>query len=59
MANQSVSFFYTQFLFKINALPQDVVLPLGMAVTFFNNLSPDVRNLLISEGVHPPPKSTN
>ena len=47
MANQSVNLFYTQFLFKINALPQNVVLPLEIAVTFFNNLGPDVRELLI------------
>ena len=35
--------FYTCFLFKTDALPQNVVFPLDIAVTFFNNLSPDVR----------------
>ena len=41
--NQSVNEFYTRFLFKIDALPQDVTFPLDIAATFFNNLSPDVR----------------
>ena len=49
--NQSVSEFYTRFLFKIDALPHDVAFPLDIASTFFNNLSPDVREFLISEGV--------
>ena len=51
MVNQSVNEFYTQFLFKIDALPHAVVLPLDIAATFFNKLSPGVRHLLISEGV--------
>ena len=55
MVNQSVNEFYTQFFFKIDALPQDVAFSLEISATFFNNLSPDVRELLISEGVQVPP----
>ena len=47
MVNQSVNEFYTRSLFKIDALNQDVSLPLDIAATFFNNLGPDVRELLI------------
>ena len=43
MFNQWVNSFYTRFLFKIDALPQDVVLPLYTNATLFNNLSPEVR----------------
>ena len=43
MVNKSVNDFYTQFLIKIDALPQDVAFPLDIAATFFKNLSPDVR----------------
>ena len=42
MGNQSVNEFYTWFLFKIDALPQDVVFTLDIAATFFNNLRPGV-----------------
>ena len=56
MVNQSVNEFYNRFLLKIDALPQYVVLPLDIATTLFNNLSPDVRKLYISEGVHTPPR---
>ena len=62
MINQSVNEFYTHFLFKIDALSQEVGLPLDIALTFFNNLSPDVRELLVSEGVQVPqrlPTETN
>ena len=48
--------FYTRFIFKIDALPQDVVLPLDIDAIFFNNLSTYVRELLISEGVQVPPR---
>ena len=54
VVNQSVNEFYTWLLFKIDALPQDVAFPLYIAVTFFNNLSPDVRDFLISEGFQIP-----
>ena len=37
-------------------VPQDVVLPLGIYATFFNNLSVDVRYFLISEGFQVPPR---
>ena len=47
MDNQSVNEFYTFFLFKIDALPQDVVFILDIDTNFFNNFSPDVRELLI------------
>ena len=62
MVNQSLNKFYTRFLFKIDALTQDVTLPLDIAATFFNNLIPDVRELLIPGGVQPPtrmPTETN
>ena len=42
MFNQLVNDFYTRFLFKIDALPQDVALPLDISATFFNNLSPEI-----------------
>ena len=48
MVNQSVHEFYTWFLFKIDALPQDVAFPLDIAANFFNKLSPNVREFLIS-----------
>ena len=51
MVNKSVNDFYTQFLIKIDALPQDVAFSFDIASTFLNNLSPDVRYFLISEGV--------
>ena len=51
MINQLVNEFYSRFLFKVDALPQDVAFPLDIAVTFFNNLSPNFREFLISEGV--------
>ena len=56
MVKQSVNEFYTRFLFKIDALPQDFTFPLDVSGTFFNNLSPDVREFLISEGVQVPPR---
>ena len=46
MVNQSVNEFYTRFLFKIDALSQDVALPLYIAATFFKNFSPDITDLL-------------
>ena len=52
--NQSVNGFYTRFLFKIDALLKEVGFQLEIAATLFNNLSPDVRELLISEGVQVP-----
>ena len=54
--NQSVNDFYTWFIFKIYAIPQDVVLLLDTAATFFKNLSPEMRELLISEGILVPPR---
>ena len=48
MVNQSVNEFYNLFLFKIDALPQDVTFPLEIAATLFNKLIPDVREFLIS-----------
>ena len=48
MINQLVNEFYTRFVFKIDALPQEVGSLLDIATTFFNKLSPDVRELLIS-----------
>ena len=48
MVNHSVNEFYTRFLFKIDAPPQDVAFPLDIDATFFNNLSPNGIELLIS-----------
>ena len=62
MINQSVNEFYIQFLFLIYALPQELVFPLDIAATLFNNLIPDVREFLISEGLQVPriiPTETN
>ena len=61
MVNQWVNDFYTQFFFKIDALPKDVAFPLDIATTFFNNFGLDVINLLISEGfqVTPRPPTEN
>ena len=56
MANQSVNNLYTRFFFKIDSLPQDVAFPLEFSSTFFNNLSPNVTELLILEGVQVPPR---
>ena len=49
MINQSVNEFYTRLLFKIDALPQDVVFPLDITVTLFESFSPYIRELFISE----------
>ena len=62
MFNQSVNKFYTRLVFKIDALPQDMVFPLDIAVTLLNNFCPGVRKFLISEGVQVsprPPTETN
>ena len=62
MINQLVNEFYTRFLFKIDALPQDVLLPLKTATTFLNNFISDIMEFLISEGVKvpiKPPMETN
>ena len=56
MVNKSVNEFFTRFLFKIDALPQDVAFTLEISKTFFNNLGTNVRELLISEGVQVPPR---
>ena len=54
LVNQSVNEFYTCSLFKNDTIPQDVSFPLDIAATFFKNLSPHVREFLISEGVQVP-----
>ena len=56
IVHQSVNEFYTRFLFNIDTLPQDLVLSLDISATFFNNLIPGVRELLISEGFQIPPR---
>ena len=55
MLNQSLNYYHTQFLFKTDALSQDVAFPLDIDATFFNNLNPGVREFLISEVVQVPP----
>ena len=57
MINLSVNYFYTRFLFKIYALPQDVVFRLDISTTLLKNLIPDMKDLLISEGVQVNPSS--
>ena len=57
MVNHSVNEFYTLFLFKIDALLQDFTFPLDIDATLFKNLSPDVRELLISERVKVYPRT--
>ena len=47
MINQLVNETYTRFLFKIDALLQEVGYRLDIAATFFNNSIPDVREFLI------------
>ena len=44
MVNHSVNEFYPLLLFKIYALPQDVIFPLDMSATLFNNLSPELES---------------
>ena len=56
MINQSLNEVYIRFLFKIDALPQDIAFLLDIDATFFNNLIPDIREFLISEGVQVPPR---
>ena len=38
----------------MDSLPQYIAFPLNVDATFFNNLIPDVRELLISEGLQVP-----
>ena len=47
---------HAPFLFKIDLLTQYVALPLEIVSTFLNNLIPEVRELLISEGFQVPPR---
>ena len=55
MVNNSVNEFNTRFVFKIDALTQDVEFSLEIAATLFKNLSTDARKFLMSEGVQVPP----
>ena len=62
MVNRLENEFYTRFLFKIYALPQDVGFLLNIATIFFGNLRPVVRGFFISEGEQVPqrlPTETN
>ena len=43
MFNQSLNEVVSRFLFKIDALTQDVVFPLDISTILFNNLIPNVR----------------
>ena len=49
--NQLVNKFYAQFLLKIDALPQNILFSLDISTTFFGNLSPDIGEFLITEGL--------
>ena len=44
---QSVKDFYSRFLFKIYAIPQDEVVTLDIAATFFINSSSDISYFLV------------
>ena len=59
MLNQSVNDFYTRFLFKIDAIPQGVVLLIDISAKTFNNLSTNVREFLISVGFQVTPMQPN
>ena len=48
MVNQSVNESHTRFLFKSDELHQYSVSPMEISVTYFNKLSPKVREFLIS-----------
>ena len=52
MVNHSINGFHAQFLLKIDALLQNVVFPLYITATFFNNLIPEITFFLTSEGGH-------
>ena len=56
MVNQSVNEFYTWSLFQLDALPQKFAFPMDIDAYFFNNLSPDVSALFISEGIQVSPR---
>ena len=56
MVNQSVNEFYTHFLFKIDALSQDVVLPIDISTNVFNKFSTKVREFLSPKRVQVPPR---
>ena len=56
MFNQSENEFYTWFIFKVDALSQNVLFSLDISAIVFNNLIPDVRELLISEMFQVPPR---
>ena len=57
MVNQSVNELYIRFLFKVDATPQDIAFLLDNSEKVSNNLSPNVREFLILEGVQVPPMS--
>ena len=57
MFNQSENEFYTWFIFKVDALSQNVLFSLDISAIVFNNLIPDVRELLIPEGIQVPPRT--
>ena len=40
----------------MDSLTQDVVFPLEIAASFFNNLTPDIIDFLIAKGVPVPPR---
>ena len=50
MVNQMGNLFYTRFLFKIDALLQEVGSLLDIATNCFNNLIPDVREFVQAPG---------
>ena len=62
MVNQSVNKFYNQFLFNIDALSQKEVFLLDIVEAFFNNLIPNLWEVLVSDVFYIPtrtPAETN
>ena len=60
--NQLENYFYTRLLLNIDELPQDELFSLDDEKILFNNLSPDIWELLVAEVVHVPtrlPYETN
>ena len=59
MVNQLVKYFYTQILFKIDEIPQEIVFLLEIPATFFNKLGTDVWEFMDIRGVPGSHKAAN
>ena len=58
MLDQLVNYFYSHFMFNIDALSQDEMFLLYIAATFLKKLSPDVQEFLVLEGFQIPARLT-